>query len=491
MVKISIKKDKKTKTKPRQKQKQKQSQKVIVNIGSNAVKARRAKLERNNKTPNIIVPQSMPLNSNDEILKYIRNAEQQKELIKKQEKNNELEKDKIKAKEKKPIVLPEEEAQSQFSTINGQNISSLTSGSSTPNIISRPIDSRSLFDTLMRVADLRGENPNSGRVSFSTLQSNPLSSSPTVDPFSNLSSSSSSIITAPTYESSDRTLSAPQSTASTVSSARSILPPFNSFTSALTDYLTDKQDQPPPLEPSVDEESVDTDIIEEEAPPQPEIQIEPPQEIFNTEPLPVEPEPEQQLIVYEPEKANAQSATATQQMMGMDNSTLPAFLRPINAPLPAMRLKDIIGLRPTTAETREIRQARINKLDKKLDKKPVLKIEDETVDIPAISEDDMKKYRKQTEDMRKAEETTDSQVVGSSVSGFDDFVAHINDAKKIKNGDLGKILIRNNINDPKTGNPFYVNINNKVLVRGSTSTLNRTQLTELLREKYTPGFLYK
>jgi len=62
----------------------------------------------------------------------------------------------------------------------------------------------------------------------------------------------------------------------------------------------------------VDEESVDADIIEEEAPPQPEIQIEPPQEIFNTEPLPVEPEPEQQLIVYEPEKANAQSATATQ-----------------------------------------------------------------------------------------------------------------------------------------------------------------------------------
>ena len=147
----------------------------------------------------------------------------------------------------------------------------------------------------------------------------------------------------------------------------------------MTDYLTDTQDQPPPLEPSVDEESVDTDIIEEEAPPQPEIQIEPPQEIFNTEPLPVEPEPEQQLIVYEPEKANAQSATATQQMMGMDNSTLPAFLRPINAPLPAIRLKDIIGLRPTTAETREIRQARINKLDKKLDKKPVLKIEDETV----------------------------------------------------------------------------------------------------------------
>ena len=67
MVKISIKKDKKTK--PKQKQKQKQSQKVIVNIGSNAIKARRATtqtLQKNvaNKQipiPNIYVPQSNPL----------------------------------------------------------------------------------------------------------------------------------------------------------------------------------------------------------------------------------------------------------------------------------------------------------------------------------------------------------------------------------------------------------------------------------------------
>ena len=105
MVKISIKKDKKTKTKRRQKQKQKQSQKVIVNIGSNAVKARRATtqpIQKNvaNKqmpTPNIYVPQSNPLykqsDSTSEILKYIKESEQQKELIKKQEKSNELEKD--------------------------------------------------------------------------------------------------------------------------------------------------------------------------------------------------------------------------------------------------------------------------------------------------------------------------------------------------------------------------------------------------------------
>jgi hypothetical protein len=117
-------------------------------------------------------------------LKYIRNAEQQKEMIKKQEKNNELEKDKIKAKEKKPIVIPEEDAQTNFSTVNGQTISALTSGTATPNPLSFPVNYDDLYDTLMRAADLQGENPNTGRVSFATLQSNPLS---------NLTSSNTSI----------------------------------------------------------------------------------------------------------------------------------------------------------------------------------------------------------------------------------------------------------------------------------------------------------
>ena len=118
MVKISIKKDKKAKAKPKQKQKQMQSQKVIVNIGSNATRAkRRSTLERNkavNKsipTPTIIIPQSMPQNSMNEIFKYIRDAEQQKEIIKKQEKNNELERDKL--KEKKPPTIPTEEERAQ------------------------------------------------------------------------------------------------------------------------------------------------------------------------------------------------------------------------------------------------------------------------------------------------------------------------------------------------------------------------------------------
>ena len=191
MVKISIKKDKKAKTKakpkPKQKQKQKQSQKVIVNIGSSAGKARRGSTLEKNKvvnrstpTPNIIVPQAMPQNSNIEILKYIRESEQQKAMIKKQEKNNELERDKI--KEKKPPAIPteDENAQTQFSSINSQNISSLTSGTSTPNplSISGSVDSRSLFTALSRIADINGENPNSGRVSLTFDQPNPLLPAP-------------------------------------------------------------------------------------------------------------------------------------------------------------------------------------------------------------------------------------------------------------------------------------------------------------------------
>ena len=511
MVKISIKKSEKTiKPKQKQNQKQKQSQKVIVNIGRDVSKPKRRRrtgqalekskaVNKTNATPTqITVPQANPIykqsesqNSMGEILRYIKESEQQKEMVKKQEKKNELEKDKKTDVKQIPI----EDAQGQFSTVNSQNISSLTSGSATPISLSRPIDSRSLFDSLMRVADIQGENPNSGRVSLTTRQSNPLSSSPAVDSFSIIGtinssnrsnlSSNSSIITAPTDQSSERTFSVPRSTGSTelsVSSTQSANGSLNSFTSALTDYLTDKQDQPPLLEPSIDES---VEIEEEVPPPQLEVQIEPPQEVINTEPLTVEPEPEQQLIVYEPEKATTQSATATQQIIGMDNSTLPAFLRPINAPSPTIRLNDIIGLRPTIAETKDIREARI----KKLDKKPVLAIEDEPVDLPTISDEDMKKYKEQTKETRKAEETT-TEPVATSIEGFDEFSKYIN-SKNTYNWRLGEILIKNGITDPATGSQFYINNSNQVLRRGGKTAFNKNFLAGLLMKKYNEGLIKK
>ena len=91
----------------------------------------------------------------------------------------------------------------------------------------------------------------------------------------------------------------------------------------------------------------------------------------------------------------------------------------------------------------------------------------------------------------KLEQELDNEAVGESISGFDDFTEHINDAKKMKNKDLGDILIRNRIKDPTTGNAFYIDNHNRVLVKGGSNTLNRTQLTELLKKEYKPGFVYK
>ena len=129
MVKISIKKEEKTiklkpkaksKAKPKPKPKQQtqsqkeqtQSQSIVFNVGRSVAPRRRASIQTlqkkavNNQTPtpNIIVPQAMPQNSNNEILRYIRESEQQKEIVKKQEKSNELEKDKLIVKKRNPSL---------------------------------------------------------------------------------------------------------------------------------------------------------------------------------------------------------------------------------------------------------------------------------------------------------------------------------------------------------------------------------------------------
>ena len=131
MVKISIKKEEKT-IKP--KQKQKQSQKVIVNIGKDVVKTKRRRAPRKgiekknvvNKqqtTPTQInVPQALPIQQQpkiepmNELIKYLKENETQKEIIKqKDQKINELEKDK-KDKDRSKI-LTEDEVQDTFSTV--------------------------------------------------------------------------------------------------------------------------------------------------------------------------------------------------------------------------------------------------------------------------------------------------------------------------------------------------------------------------------------
>ena len=296
MVKISIKKDKKTKTKPRQKQKQKQSQKVIVNIGSNTTRPRRrSTLERNKAinrstpapTPNIIVPQAMPQNTNNEILRYIRESEQQKEMIKKQEKNNELEKDKI--KEKKPAVIPvEEKAQVQFSVVNSRNISGISSGLATPqfNPLSTPLNYRSLQNELGKLilqADLEGENPNTGRISLSTYNApNPLLGNQYA------SSSNSSIITDPGYiDDNDSILSYESRT------PLKHTPNQNSLIDLLKNETVEQEDEEVYIEPETEQKTIINETSQQETETQGK-----PLEIITNEPSQVDaviidtPEPE-------------------------------------------------------------------------------------------------------------------------------------------------------------------------------------------------------
>ena len=91
----------------------------------------------------------------------------------------------------------------------------------------------------------------------------------------------------------------------------------------------------------------------------------------------------------------------------------------------------------------------------------------------------------------KLEDELDNEAVGGSITGFDEFSSHVNDANNVKNKDLGQILINNKIKDPTTGNVFYIDGYNRVLVKGGSTALNRTQLTELLKKEYKPGFKYK
>jgi hypothetical protein len=488
MVKISIKKEEKT-VKPRQRQKQKQSQKVVVNIGSDLIKSKRKRaprqalqknkvINRQQSTPTQInVPQALPIQQQpqqqpmNELIKYLRESEKQKEIIKeKDQRINELEKDK-KDKDRSK-VLTKEETQDDFSRVySNSNISSLTnSGTATP-FFSRPVDPRQLYDLLRKEADLRDENPNSGNISVASLRSEP---------------TITTLATNNTYQ----------------SSLSSFFDRSNR-NEDLTTYFT----QSPPKDPTETKMKTKYDeLFEFELDAE---QVVPPEVVpAKTDPvideILEEIEPENQLVVYGPQRATAQTATATQQIMGMDNLTIPSFLRPINAPSPATHLNDIIGQRPTVSETRDIRQARINKLDKK----PLLAIEpqstqDEANDTIKLLENILKPKppiptKAPPKETIKAEIDTEDnkEPTSTSIEGYDDFVKFITDKEKKKsrqltNATLGRILIKNKVSDPATGKAFIVDGSGRVKVKGSSTAITNQVLTDLLRENYKPGFVYK
>ena len=194
MGKISLKKEpkaKKLKPKPKIKPtlEQRQNQRIVVNIGTNVLKPTRRKrtgsirnkvIEKPQTQTPIYIPQSLPVTmqqpkeSMNELINYLKQAEQHREAIKEKDvkKTNELEKEK--KEEKRSEVLTKEEVQDNFSTVfPSSNISSLTSsGTTTPSLLSRPVNHKLLFEALSKQADLTTENPNNGKISLSTFNSN-------------------------------------------------------------------------------------------------------------------------------------------------------------------------------------------------------------------------------------------------------------------------------------------------------------------------------
>ena len=376
MVKISIKKDKKAikgKPKPRQKQKQKQSQKVVVNIGSSYRPKRRTTgqaLEKNkvvNKsstapTPTINVPQANPLYKQPEsqavlgeLLKYLKETG-----VKEKEKNNELEKDKVK-ENKATIPIDEEIAQVQFTTINSQNISALSSGLATPqfNPLSTPLNYMSLHNALgalVQQADLEGENPNTGRISLSTFN-NPNSSS------------STSIIPAPDYIDEDY---------STISN-RSI-PSYDSIPlthienqSTLTQYLSNKPQAEPDQEAVITEPQLETIITQpQQELVQPETQGAP-LEIITNEPAQQDaiiidtPEPERAVYEEAEEAINMMSQALKQtkqdESKRAEEPTKKTKSKPAEEPPPMIEIKRVDGPAQTTPYTKDqIKKMRLQKV---------------------------------------------------------------------------------------------------------------------------------
>jgi hypothetical protein len=249
--------------------------------------------------------------------------------------------------------------------------------------------------------------------------------------------------------------------------------PSLSASSTLPDDLTSFISQPPePVEETIPNEE---QLIEEE----------------------VKEEPENKIVVYGTQRAG-NSSTATEQTLkknDIDNS-IPAFLRPINAPLPSTNIKDIIGLRPTVSETKDIRQARINKLDKK----PLLAIE------PQSTQDEANDTIKLLENILKPPTPTKPPPPPPQAAAEDEpdtDTSHLDESPELRafkdsfknkyrwNWQMGQLLIDNGIKDPKTGNNFYVNPSNKVLVRGSRTALDKEALKDNLLKAFNDGLIKK
>ena len=442
MVKISLKKESRVK---KQNQKQKQSQKVVVNIGTNVLKPKRRRkasgpIEKkgtNKQQPTTVyIPQSLPVlqssqppNSISEFVKYLKESEKQKEVAQEKEKNKSNDLEKEKKEEKRSEVLTREEVQDNFSVVYpSSNISSLTGGRLTPEMnrfsnlsslttsgtttpsLSRPVDHNLLFEALSREADLRSENPNSGKLSFDTFNSNI-----STDSFS---------------------------------SPLSTTPPTTSL-------INEPKNQT--LDPVIDQ------VLEEL--------------------------PENQIVVYGPQRAG-QTGTATAQLINpIDNSIPPPPPLRINKPLPTIRMSDIIAantkpLSLTQISQKEIeREARLKAVEPK---KPLLL---ESQSSQADAEDTIKILENLLKSDKKKEEDDDESKNKSDQEDSPELIAlksKLTD-KNFSRKDMVNLLSKNGITK-KDGLKYY--IGEKYVNLGSKST-TKTALTEHILEEFNAGRITK
>jgi hypothetical protein len=478
MVKISIKKEEKT-IKPKQKQKQKQSQKVVVNIGNDVFKPKRKRaprqalqkgkvINRQQTTPTQInVPQALPIQqqSMNELIIYLKESETQKEIIKEKDKKiNELEKDK-KDKERSKI-LTEDEVQNDFSNVyNNSNISSLsTNGTATP-LLSSPVNPNTLYDLLRREADLQGGNPNRGQLTFATLQSsNTTQSSDGIDqrfvstretgPIANIARDT----IARTWLGKAR-----QNIADRLATA-------HEQQEDLSTYIT----QAPPKDPTETkmqsnyEEKIQDEIEAQQVVPVDEAPVI--DEVVKEEPenqLTIYEEPEKQIIINEPQRT-ATTATATQQMIGIDDSNLPPLTGRINASNPLIRMNDIfkenvktllpVQVRNTEAE----RQARLRAFDKPLAIK-------QQPEIEAKAEDTISPEKGPEPHL---DETPEQRAFKDKI-------------KAMTNKEMGQLLRQNNIKG-SNGENFTVNKRGASL---GSSTQNKNTLKDYLLKSFNDGLI--
>ena len=332
MVKISIQKGKKkaikSKPKPRQKQKQKQSQKVVVNMGKGQQKP--------THTP-IYIPQSNPVvmrsqtdQSMMDLIKYLKEAEERKIAIQEKEKN-ELE------KEKKPITP--EDSQVYFSTVDNKTVitplgkdeklkfEKLTGHTPSTRYVlptnmkasAGPYNPMSFYDSLKQRADLLGENPNTGKMSLST--------------------------NAPTIEIPKPVLRHHSTNTQLTDLLRSRIapPPQPEPPPRPEPPPPAPQPQPEPEEAQPEPEEAKEEITLEESKEDDDEFFDAPEE--EPQALPEQEAAPLEIITNEP--------TEAQVAIGIDNTTTPAIVRPINDIAPPTQLDDLIGEKTGAAQADE------------------------------------------------------------------------------------------------------------------------------------------